>query len=347
MIDSQFESLIEELDSEHMIDQIESFGGDCEAAWRKFSDVSFSDEYSSCSNIVLTGMGGSGAANEMIKEIAFSADVSIEVIHDYTLPGYVDERSLVIASSYSGNTEETIASVKSALELGSKIIIITTGGKLAAIAKEHNLPCLMFSFHSQPRMSFSYLLIALLATFSRLGLYETKQDLAQVFLDLSQKTIAFHRETTKDRNPAKRLAEKMYQKFPIVYSSPLLKSCGLRFKTMLNEDSDSFAAFDYYPELDHNSVAGYTKPQIPVIVVQLESMYDTERIKTRQRVTLEIMKQNNIETERVFIEDANDSLTERLIMTNLLDAASYYLALLYGVDPSNTPNIAYIKSELT
>jgi glucose/mannose-6-phosphate isomerase len=336
----------ENMDKEKMIDQIINFSNDCQKAWQESDSIEIPESYKTVNRVVLLGMGGSGAANEAAKEILLKYGMPIESIHDYDLLGYVDENTLVIASSYSGNTEEPLQAFAAARNKGSKLFAITTGGKLKELVGEYDCPSFLINFKAQPRMAFAYLFMPLLRIFMKLDIFSPDFDKNDNWNELEKLTKSLSPEFSTEENIAKSIALSIQNKLPVIYSSPLLKSCGLRLKNQFNENYKSFAIHEYLPELNHNSIEGYGQRTIPVSVILMNSAFDSDRIKLRQNVTLNILKNTGMETHEIVLKNMNDQIMEHLGFVAVGDAISYYAAIIDGIDPSDVPNIRYLKSLL-
>lgn len=326
--------------------QIKAFAADCKKAWRDCQEIKVPAEWKKLKKIVLAGMGGSGAANEAIKDLLFNSDLSIEVVHGYALPGFTDENSLVVISSYSGNTEEVIAVFLEALAKKSRIFIITTGGELLRLAKAHDIPRFVFDYPSAPRLAFPYLFSSLLNIFAQLEQLKLPRNFDEMMNDVDKVSKQYYTTVPAASNPAKRIALNLFNKVPVVYSGPELKAFATRLKTLINENGKHFAFVEFIPELHHNAVEAYTFPALPFFVIVLKSKFDGARNLKRIGITAEILKKNRIPFETVEFKDAADPLTERFLLADFSVYLSYFLAMRNGIDPYITPNINYLKKQL-
>ncbi|MEK9156320.1 MAG: bifunctional phosphoglucose/phosphomannose isomerase [Patescibacteria group bacterium] len=336
----------ESQDKRRIIDHIEDFSNDCLNAWKQTTEIALPLDYQSLKKVVLLGMGGSGIAGETIKELLYDSPLAIEVIHDYDIPGYVDANTLVVANSYSGNTEETIIGLENAIEKGAKIIALTTGGKLADLAHRHSFPLVHFGYDSPPRMAFAYSFTLLLAIFVRLGQYHLPRHYEDICHQVRGLTESFRYEAPLENNPAKKLAGALFNKMPIICATPLLRSIGLRFKCQLNESAKALALVEFLPEMHHNGIEGFLTPKIPRHYIILRSKYDRDRNKLRADITAEIIKKSGFDYSEHTLSEAADPLAEHLALVVFCDYVSYYLAILNGVDPDVIDNIKYLKSKL-
>lgn len=333
-------------DSDKMIDQIENFSKDCRNAWEQCQELILPSFYVKPKKIVLIGMGGSGIANDMIADLLFDSPVSITSIHGYDIPGFVDENTLVIANSYSGNTEEVLSGFITAYKKDAKLIAISTGGKLETLAEKYKIPLLKFNYLSTPRMALPYNIMSLLAIFSKLGHYKMDESIDDIMEKVDRITQNYRHEITISQNGAKSLAQKLEGKIPVIYSSFKLKSIGYRFKCQINENSKSFSFSEFFPELNHNAIQGYKFPKAPVAVVSLESVFDDSQTAKRQNLTAELLQKFGIRCERIKYSQVNNPLVEFLSHIQFSNYVSYYLSVIYGIDPTGNPDISLFKTKL-
>ncbi|HOX41765.1 MAG TPA: bifunctional phosphoglucose/phosphomannose isomerase [bacterium] len=302
--------------------------------------------YLKAKKIVLCGMGGSGIAGDVMQSLlSESSNIVVESIHGYLLPGYVDKDTLVVANSFSGNTEETLASFGSAYDCGAKLIAITTGGKLKALAERYKVPVLSFSFEGHPRASFPLNFVMLASVFEKLG-YVDLSVLGEIAKTLKVQTKQYLPNVSVLGNPAKNLAEKIVGKVPVIYASEKLYPAALRFKAQINENAKSFAFCEPLPELNHDAIAGYQFPKLPIQVVAFESSFEQERIQLRHTITEMILRDHKISYEKVYFSQVRDRLEEMLLAIMFGDFVSYYLAILHGVRPADNKTIDFLKEKL-
>ncbi|MFA4996287.1 MAG: bifunctional phosphoglucose/phosphomannose isomerase [Patescibacteria group bacterium] len=339
---------LKKIDPENMLSHIENFPQVCLLAWNEMKKFAPPSYYIKPNKYVILGMGGSGVSGEIIKDLLKNTNAVVEVVHDYELPGWVDTDTLVIANSYSGNTEETLSAFMSAKEKGAKLLTITTGGKLKVLSDKFKIPCIEFNYESLPRAAFAYLFVSLLAFFIKIGRLEiTDSDFNKSIETLNEYANKFKLSNRTQINPAKILASKIYDLMPVIYSSGNLISIGKRFKEQLNENAKNFASHEIFPELNHNSIEGYHHPKHEVIVLILESNYDHSRVVKRQNITAEILRRNKVKFERIKFLPCDSPLSEILVATLFCDYVSFYLAVLNNEDPTLIKNIKYLKNELS
>lgn len=335
-------------DPKRMISHIENFSTMCQDAYLLSQDLTLPSYFIKARKIVLMGMGGSGQAADIVKVLLEEAtDLTVESVHGYTLPNFVDKDTLVIVCSYSGNTEESLSIFQDANDKGAKLLAITTGGKLKILADKFRMPSFIFSYDCPPRASFPYQFIFLLSVFEKLGFWEINEESFAHILDVLDKGMKkFDSNTNLFENPAKILAEKIHDSIVLIYASDKLAGVANRYKAQFNENAKNYAFVESLPELDHMSIEGYRHPKTKVSVLSLESMYEIDRVILRQNITTEIIQKNRIDCERIKFVQANTRLSEILLFIIFGDFVSYYLALLNQTDPNTNKVIDHLKERL-
>ena len=299
--------------------------------------------------IVVLGMGGSAIGGDLAAAL-LSAELRVPmVVHrDYDLPAWVGRDTLVIASSYSGNTEETLASFAAAQARGAKLLVLTTGGQLKARADAVGIPVVTFSYRAQPRAALGYSLGLVLGVLARLGFATDPTSAVEAALvDLAKLEERVH-EGAKT-NEAKELAQDLFGKVPFVYGAGTLGVMARRVKGQWNENAKSWSAFDVMSELNHNAVVGFPHPAIAreaLVVLCLQSDRDNARHKVRFEVTKELLDRAGI-AHRTLSFGGSSLLSEVLQLVLFTDYVSFYLALLNGADPSEVRSIDYLKERLS
>jgi len=264
-----------------------------------------------------------------------SAKVPIEVVRDYLLPAYVDSATLVIAVSYSGNTEEVLTAAQQGKGSGAKVIAVTKGGKLAEWAAKSNIPTLIFEYDSSPRAALGFLFAPLVIILEKLGLASYPANL---------ENLAFEDFT----EPAKSLAKKLNGKMPIIAGSGFLIPVARRFKNQINENSKQTAVAEEIPELFHNVVQGLDFPKNlaeSVIFIVLNSNFYHPRNSLRIMILKDILDEKKLPYEILEIAGP-DKLSQMLNAIMMADMVSFYLAMLNDVDPTVIPTIDYLKQQL-
>jgi len=299
-------------------------------------------------NIVVGGMGGSAWPALYLKSWP-GTSVPLEVISNYDLPAYVDEHTLFISSSYSGNTEETLAALNQAEERGAHIVVMTAGGQLADIAKQKKHPLFLIPGGIQPRMSSFYFLAALIQILEPQSLVPkgSLAELQQTGEWLKEQLAAWRPEIPAKDNAAKQLALELMGKSVVVYSGPKLFPAANKFKICLNENAKNVAWVNYYPEFNHNEFIGWSShpTQKPYTVVEFRSDLELERIQKRFEVSARLLSGKRPEPN--VVKPQGDTLLKQLLWTsNFGDFTSLYLAILNGLNPTPVDLVEKLKAEL-
>jgi glucose/mannose-6-phosphate isomerase len=335
-------------DPDDMLGRIKDLPKQIRDAWAIASKATIPPAYSDVRSITVAGMGGSAIGGDLAAAlIADELKVPMSVHRDYGLPAYVGRDSLVIVSSYSGNTEETLSSFDEARKRGAKIVAITTGGKLAELARASSYPVITFSYKARPRATLGYSLALVLGALSRMGFVRDLGDDIQAALsDLVKLEERVHEGART--NDAKKLAIQVFGRVPFFYGAGVLGVMARRAKGQWNENAKNWAAFDVMPELNHNAVVGFPHPPLAkeaLIVLFLRSDRDNPRHKLRFEVTRELLDRSRISHTTLQFAGRN-MLSEVLQMVLFTDYVSFYVALLNGADPSPNDTIDYLKDRL-
>jgi len=339
------------IDQNNLLKNVTEFPAQCEQAWEEIRKVVFPSYYISVSKAVILGMGGSAIGGDVVKDfIRNKCTVPIEVIRDYRLPAYVNKDTLVVANSYSGNTEETIEAFQQALLRKAKTVAITTDGEISHIAKTQKIPFYQFHYDTEPRQAFGFSFAAVLGILNKLALIDVRdKEFKEAIRYLNNLYLNINPTVSTDSNQAKKLAEQLYNKIVIILAADYLKSVGKRFKTQLNENSKQLACWEEIPEACHNFIVGLKFPEKiieNIFVLSLVSKFDHSRNRLRQNIILDILTKHGISYEELRINHSSSELSEMLSFIYLLDFASYYLAILNKIDPRPVVNINYLKERL-
>lgn len=344
------------IDPGDMLGRIEDFPNQVRDAWHQVSGFSLPAGIArDPDGVVITGMGGSAIGGDLAAGLAAPAcRVPVAVHRGYGLPGWVTDRTLIIASSYSGGTEETLNAWDAAGEAGARRIAVTTGGPLKDRAETDGCPVLAFSYEAAPRAALGYSFTLILGLLARLGLIaDPDRELEEGLALLKGAGGEWRPDTSEDANPAKQLARRLVAGLPVIFGAGHLSAVARRWTTQINENSKSWATWAEYPELDHNIVVGLERPTGPgaditklARVCHLQSAHYHDRINKRMAVTAELLDQAGIEHLDIMPPGRASRLGELLWATWLGDYVSYYLAGLYGVDPTPVDAIDYLKGRL-
>ena len=317
-----------------------------ESAWKKIDTGSIDTE--SISNIIITGLGGSAICGDLLANfLREELNISLVINRNYTLPRFADKNTLVIASSYSGNTEETLCAVKDALSKGCTIICITTGGQLAAIAAANQLLCVSLQDGFQPRYALYNSFFTVLRIFQELGLVPMQDSCVSEIISMLKSTGS---ELSSQSNRALDMAVNIQGCIPVIYTvSGLNDSVGRRFKGQLNENSKIHAWLADYPEMNHNEIVGWetveaSKERHCVINILEESM--NIRVFARIEIINNLLKEHKIDI--LNIQGKCSNFKSRLLeCVYFCDWVSYYLAILNKKDPGEIDFIHYLKNKMS
>ena len=333
-----------------MLERIHQMPELCQRAWQMAMNFNLPQDYSRVKKVVILGMGGSAIGGDLVSSlVASEAKLPILIYRGYDLPAFIDCQTLVIASSYSGMTEETLSSFGQALETKSEKLVITTGGKLKTIAEERNIPVFSFDYKAQPRAALPFSLLPILGFLQKLGFISDKSadmsEMVRVLQELSQK---INESVLVSQNPAKQLANRLYGHLAVIYGAGILSEVAHRWKTQLNENSKAWAFYEVFPELNHNAVVGYQSPPevaSKMVVVLLRSASLPQRIQFRYQVTCQLLEQAKVDYQ--FVDcDGTSPLSQMMSVVLFGDYVSYYLAMLYKIDPTLVKAIDYLKEQL-
>jgi glucose/mannose-6-phosphate isomerase len=344
-------SVYGQIDPADMRGQIRGMPKQCHKAWHKALEFDLPSDYRDVDKVVVLGMGGSAIGGNLVRSlVSEEGKVVISVNRDYDLPAFVDERTLVIASSYSGNTEETLSAFGQALNIECKKLAITTGGALEPMAKEAHVPVFPIEHISPPRAALGYSFMPLLAFLKELEFVDDIHFSVEDMIDkLEELNGRLNVNVSAKRNEAKQLAHEMCGKLVVVYGAGILSEVAHRWKTQINENSKAWAVYETLPELNHNSVVGYPFPvdidsDLYVVMLQAPSLHP--RIMMRYKVTAELLEQRNIKPQLVAGE-GGDTLSQMMSALFIGDWASFYLAVLYDIDPTPVKTVDYLKKRLS
>ena len=350
MIDLDDPQVFRQLNSEGMLRCLSEMPWQCQQAWEMTMNFDLPRDYSKVNKVVLLGMGASAIAAELVSSLVVSeAKLPIFICRDYDLPAFVDAKTLVIASSYSGMTEETLSSFEQALKTEAKKLVITTGGKLRIMAAERNIPVFSFHYQAQPRAALGFSLMAIFGLLQKLGVISDKSaDVAETVQTLHQLSPKISEGVVLSRNPAKQLARLLYGHLPVIYGASVLYGVARRWKTQLNENSKAWAFYEVSPELNHNAVVGYQFPQElanKVVVVLLRSASLPRTIQLSYLSVCELLKQAKVDYQ--FVDgEGTSQLCQMMSLLLFGDYTSCYLAVLYQIELTPVSAIDYLKSKL-
>ena len=344
---------IQQLDSDNILGHIDNLPEQFEKAWQHGQGLPLADDLARVRQIVICGMGGSAiGGNVLASAIADRFELPITINRGYTLPAWVlGEETLVIASSYSGNTEETLSAYEQATEVGARVIGITTGGKLAEKLAENSQTAWIFPDEiGHPRAAIGWSVSLLLALFWRLGWLE---GIDEVFTDAVAQLKALREQRKADvltaNNAAKQLAQSLIDRTTMFVGSGSFEPIARRWKGQLNENANTLAIFDPLPEMNHNAVVGIENPagaisKMAAVFISAPD-YDHPRVTLRHQLTASLMEDAGILVER-FSPSGDTLLAQMFDAIQFGDYVSFYLAMNYDVDPAVIAPINSLKQAL-
>jgi glucose/mannose-6-phosphate isomerase len=299
-------------------------------------------------NIVVAAMGGSALAAEFVKAwLRDRLKTPLEIVRDYTLPATVDKDTLVIASSYSGNTEETLAALEQAAERGCQIVAMAAGGTLKELAAARGYPLLGLPGGYQPRMTVLYGTRGLATVLERLDLcVGLIGELERAAAWMSSRLGGWVLESPTARNRAKQIAGELCGFPVVVYAGPTLAMPALKWKIDINENSKQVAFWNRLPELDHNEFIGWRYPEDKALrVVELHSHLDHPQIAKRFAVSNELLA--GTMPAPIIVRAEGETTLEQMLWALLLgDFVSAYLGFLNGIDPTPVALVEELKKKL-
>ena len=329
-------------DPQNMLGSIKMIPQQIQEALDAINKISFSEDYKQIKNIIVSGMGGSALGAHVIKSLyANEIKVPLEIVNDYHLPAYADNETLVILSTYSGSTEETLSCAQECLQKKTKVIGITTGGQLEQFLKENNFPYYKINPLSnpcgQPRIALGYSIFGQIAILNKIGLLNVNlPELDKLNIENIEKN-------------AEQMAEKLHNKQVAIMGAEHLSGNAHIAANQLNENAKNFAAYFLLSELNHHLMEGLQFPlsnKDNLIFFLINSPLYSEKIQKRIVITKDIIGQNGLMTQEYLThgESKLSDVVETLLLSSFL---SFYLSQQNSVDPSPIPWVDYFKGQLS
>jgi glucose/mannose-6-phosphate isomerase len=292
-------------------------------------------------NIVVTGLGGSGIGGTILSELVQSeCPVPVIVNKDYFLPEFINTHSLVIISSYSGNTEETLSAMHQALTKKAQIICVTSGGKVLEVAKQHQLDFIIIPGGHPPRSCIGYSLIQLLKIVQFNGFVKT--DFLKQVLDTIKLLDAKKAEIKIEANE---IAKTLLHKIPVIYSLGSCEGVAVRFRQQINENSKMLCWHHTFPEMNHNELVGWTEKNDSLAVVTFRTEFDYDRTVKRYDICKPLFSKYSNSVTDIIAKGA--SKTEQFFyLINIGDWISCYIADMKNIDAVEVNVITNLKNEL-
>jgi glucose/mannose-6-phosphate isomerase len=339
-----------ELDPQDMIGHINGLPDQLAAAWQLGKKLPL-PAWKSVRNVLVAGMGGSAIGSDLLAAYAEPKLKAGWVTHrDYSLPAWAAGPStLVICSSHSGNTEETLDAYKAAKKAKCKILAITTGGKLAELAKKDKTPLWIFDHQGQPRTAVGFSFGLLLAVAARLALIPNPAaELKGAIAAMKTQQQDLLPDVPDTRNSSKRMGGQFMGRWITIYGAGIMAPVARRWKTQLNENAKVAASFELIPEADHNTLQGVMQPETQfnaTMAIFLRAAHNDARNERRAELTrLAVMLEGQNTDTITALGDSR--LANMWTALHYGDYASYYLAMAYGVNPTPVPMLAELKENM-
>jgi glucose/mannose-6-phosphate isomerase len=341
-----------QLDSLNMLGEIDNLPDQLAYAYQLGMKHDLPD-WKDFKQVVIAGMGGSAIGADLLASYCASlAPIPISVHRDYGLPLFArGAETLVICSSHSGNTEETLDAFEAARKAGCRIIVVCTGGELAKRAKENNIPVWTFDHAGQPRAAVGFSFGLLLAMFQRLGFIPDQQSaIDDAIASMKKSQEHLKADIPASKNPAKRYAGQLMGRWVTIMGSGLLSTVARRWKGQLNEVAKAGANFEFLPEANHNTLAGTINPQETLnahtMTMFLSAPSDHLRNRLRSDLTRKAFMLEGLNTDSIDAR-GNTPLAHMWSLILFGDYMAYYLAMGYGVDPTPIPALVEFKRAMS
>jgi len=305
------------------------------------ADKAVISEGKNIQNILITGLGGSGIGGTIISElVAYSCSVPIIINKDYFLPAFVNEKTLLIVSSYSGNTEETLSAMQIAISKKAQIVCITSGGKVLELAKQNQFDFIEIPGGKPPRSCIGFGLVEMIKVLVAKGFADKK-----LFSDLEKSIGLLDKENETIKAEAQKIAERLVNKFPILYSLGSCEGAVVRFRQQINENSKMLCSHHTFPEMNHNELVGWTTKNEDLIVVTFHTSFDYARTKKRYEVCKPIFEKYSSGVIDITAKGTS-KLEQFFYLIHIGDWISCYVADIRGIDPVEVNVIDHLKGEL-
>jgi glucose/mannose-6-phosphate isomerase len=293
-------------------------------------------------NIVISGLGGSGIGGKIVSQlVADDCCLPILCTNDYVLPAFVGPKTLVIISSYSGETEETVAAYNEAKAKGATISCITSGGRIAAAAAADGYNCIIIPGGQPPRSMFGYSSVQVLFTLKAYGIYNGKFE-----AEISNTIDLIHGEIANIRTETKSIAEKIVSRIPVLYSDASFEGVAIRWRQQINENSKMLCWHHVFPEMNHNELVGWTGGDNRVAVLMLRTEDDHKRSQIRMDICKKLMGEK-CDTIIEIHAKGSSRLERAYYLIHLGDWLTIDLAELRNEDATAIPAIIFLKNELS
>lgn len=320
---------------------IANLSGQLEEAIKIGSSAQIKPASKSIEKIVVCGLGGSGIGGKIISQLLKDElKVPFLLVNDYSIPAYVDENTLVIGSSYSGNTEETLTTIYQSHARGAEIAVITSGGKILELAKQHEWNYIVVPGGEQPRAMLAYSLVQQLYLLNGYGLISDKQ-----IVDLDGVINLIRSTEDEVREEAKSLAADISGYMPIIYADSSFEGVAIRTRQQINENGKELCWHHVLPEMTHNELVGWAGGNDKLAPIYLSTSYDHPRTVHRWNICKEIISQHTSNIN--LVEAKGDTRLEQVFyLIHFTDWVSLFISVIKSVDPVEVDVITHLKSEM-
>jgi len=336
-------------DPQGMLDAVLGLPRDCRAAYDSARLAEGLPAARDVASVTFCGMGGSAVAGDVVRSVFLERlSVPVEVNRSPVLPEHCGSRSLVVCSSYSGNTAETLSSFRAALARGCRVLVVTSGGTIAVEAEEAGVAVVRVPSGYQPRAALGHLGFASLGALEAMGLLPAlADDVSDAVSDIDALFATVGPDIATESNPAKALAARIGDRFPVVWGADGIGSvAAARWKTQVNENAKRPAFWSSMSELDHNEVVGWAQPLGErFVVIGLRHEGEHRELAPRFPLSFDIARNAGAQVEEVRAQGTS-ALARLMTLIAMGDVTSVYLALANGIDPTPVPVIERLKAAL-
>lgn len=309
---------------------------------KEIADKAIISNTTNIQNVIVTGLGGSGIGGTILNELVSDAcPVPVIINKDYFLPSFANEQTLLIVSSYSGNTEETVQVMMDAIAKNVQIVCVTSGGKVLELAKQHQFEFIEIPGGKPPRSCIGYSLVQLIKIFIAKGFASTT-----LMNQLDQSIELLKSEKSAIKTEAQGIAHKLLHQITVIYSLGSCEGVSVRFRQQINENSKALCWHHVFPEMNHNELVGWTTENKHLTVVTFHTSFDYKRTVKRYEVCKPIFEKYAREVIDVTAK-GESKLEQFLYLINIGDWISCYIADLKAIDPVEVNVIDHLKKELS
>jgi len=341
-----------DLEAIKKIDPLDTLGStdlllkQCETAWKEVTTLDLPHHIEGITNIVFCGMGASIYGAQVLKALQGpEMPFPTEVVSDYFLPNYVGPQTLVVLTSYSGNTEEVLSCAEEAKAKGAKMVVLSKGGKLEEFARDNDVPAYIFdgklNLCGSPRAGCGYSIFGLIGLLNKLNVVEIEEQ------EITDSLIRMHDKVADLKQQAQTDVATFINKIPIIFTAEHLSGNGMILRNQFNETGKNFAAYFLIPDLNHHLMEGLQFPKdAPLHFIVLNSPNYSPKIKKRFELTMEVVKKNMYPVHEFMTSGATvyDDFLEALIYGSYL---TLYMGLTYEQNPATNPWVDWFKEELS